>query len=716
MLSTLSSFLPSALTDKLDKLADDSHGQQGLNDTPKPSEDPNKKHKKKKLSSNEAHLYRRPSAPRKVEPPAQPPAPARPRPPVARPSWHGVLVDSHLWSTLLYSDHALRRTSSTRSDSSAFYASSAGASGSVTSFASTASAASGRRMIIPLYNLSAHNVRPNTVVDAGTDARVARFHKRALEVTDLALLEPAEVWFDKDSTPGARAGVLDTPGIRRSGSRTSLAPHVPDGYRTCTPDPSQSPGSSRLSFTSDHSCTPHPVPAMPSRTPTAMTARTPTATTLPTPTPAGPKKLFGKLFRKKDTSPASAVPSISPPRATAKSSTKAPSPVLLPAVLGLSPTLSTPTQTLSPTLSPNHAPAGRCIAYVWTLTRWLKPVDDPSRGAVAGMLGKIGREAGAYGIGSSGQGGGGWDVRFEWVKGKSKGARRARSRTPNRRRSAIIEGADGDGVAGALRRDSLAIESPRPSLDVPRPAPTTPPSHHSEEDGDADGDESDAEDSETPWTCSLVMTHSACAAQSPSASAFVAQEHTRARPVSMPSPAFPFPAPAHAAAHAASTPAPATVKLKVATLAPAPHHPKVVCQLKIPFPLPDADVARGVLRRRGGGEGPDARDRMQGPGQGPGQGQGQGHGVGQGQTLEETLEDSALGLTHTVEQTLIQAPVPAQGQGQGAGTGTGPGGLTLTAEEIKDVVCSTAFWLVVREGLGGVGRKARKGDGWRIRA
>ena len=51
---------------------------------------------------------------------------------------------------------------------------------------------------------------------------------------------------------------------------------------------------------------------------------------------------------------------------------------------------------------------------------------------------------------------------------------------------------------------------------------------------------------------------------------------------------------------------------------------------------------------------------------------------------------------------------------------SGPGdvdyyGLTLTAEEIKDIVCSTSLWLVVRENIGGVG-KVRKGDGWKIRA
>jgi hypothetical protein len=44
------------------------------------------------------------------------------------------------------------------------------------------------------------------------------------------------------------------------------------------------------------------------------------------------------------------------------------------------------------------------------------------------------------------------------------------------------------------------------------------------------------------------------------------------------------------------------------------------------------------------------------------------------------------------------------------------GGTMLTAEEIKDVVCSTAMWLVVREGFGGIGKVTRRGDGWRIRA
>jgi hypothetical protein len=95
------------------------------------------------------------------------------------------------------------------------------------------------------------------------------------------------------------------------------------------------------------------------------------------------------------------------------------------------------------------------------------------------------------------------------------------------------------------------------------------------------------------------------------------------------------------------------LRIKVGTLSPTPHHPKVVAMLKVPFPLPDVEVERmGVVKRQG--------------------------------------------------------VIPPQNSTYN--------GLVLTAEEIKDVVCSTGLWLVVREGFGGVGRVSRKGDGWRIRA
>ena len=94
------------------------------------------------------------------------------------------------------------------------------------------------------------------------------------------------------------------------------------------------------------------------------------------------------------------------------------------------------------------------------------------------------------------------------------------------------------------------------------------------------------------------------------------------------------------------------LRIKVGTVSPTPHHPKVVAMLKVPFPLPDIEVeSMGVIKRQG--------------------------------------------------------VIPPQNSTYN--------GLVLTAEEIKDVVCSTGLWLVVREGFGGVGKVSRKGDGWRIR-
>ena len=84
-----------------------------------------------------------------------------------------------------------------------------------------------------------------------------------------------------------------------------------------------------------------------------------------------------------------------------------------------------------------------------------------------------------------------------------------------------------------------------------------------------------------------------------------------------------------------------------------PHHPKVVPMLRVPFPLPDVEVERmGVGKCRGVGA--------------------------------------------PARQTYA--------------------GLSLTAKEIKDVVCSTGLWLVVRKGFVGARRVNRKGDGWRIKA
>ncbi|KAG1812398.1 uncharacterized protein BJ212DRAFT_1483037 [Suillus subaureus] len=83
----------------------------------------------------------------------------------------------------------LQRTDSGQSVFSAYTSAS-----SVSSFALTSTTNSGCHMIIPLYNLQAHNIMTNVIVDAGTDTKVARFAKRGLEILGLAILKPIKVW------------------------------------------------------------------------------------------------------------------------------------------------------------------------------------------------------------------------------------------------------------------------------------------------------------------------------------------------------------------------------------------------------------------------------------------------------------------------------------------------------------------------------------------
>jgi len=89
---------------------------------------------------------------------------------------------------------------------------------------------------------------------------------------------------------------------------------------------------------------------------------------------------------------------------------------------------------------------------------------------------------------------------------------------------------------------------------------------------DDSGDVSDPEDSETPWTCTLVVSRSGGGASA-----------------ALPSPSSP---------DGSGGSDDATVRVRVATFSPTPHHPKVVALLKVPFPLPDISVDRMQVCRR----------------------------------------------------------------------------------------------------------------------
>jgi hypothetical protein len=90
-----------------------------------------------------------------------------------------------------------------------------------------------------------------------------------------------------------------------------------------------------------------------------------------------------------------------------------------------------------------------------------------------------------------------------------------------------------------------------------------------------DGDESDPEDSETPWTCTLILSR-------------VGEGGSGAL----------SPATAAATAVASDGTSSNHTRVRVATFSPTPHHPKVVALLKVPFPLPDIIVDRLQVCRR----------------------------------------------------------------------------------------------------------------------
>lgn len=278
------------------------------------------------------------------------------------------------------------------------------------------------------------------------------------------------------------------------------------------------------------------------------------------------------------------------------------------------------------------------------------------------------------------------EVRFEWCRGKSGKKKRGREDRARSKRHSLVTSSAGqsttsfdhhnEGSPQVAVRDFASTTKQKRLSPGPADARRSIDSHRSEaasasvgasdegharasppttaEDG---GDESDPEDSETPWTCSLIVR--------------------RLNPSRLP----------HSPAADGAKGGSSTCKVKIAGVVPTPHHPKVVALLKVPFPLPDIEIERANVRKR-----------IVTPA-----------GVARPAPASDERPGTANG-TGGSKKSFFGAKEGAGGNGSPAE------GLILTAEEIKDVVSSTALWLVVREGFGGVGRVSRKGDGaWRIR-
>ncbi|KAG5651911.1 hypothetical protein H0H81_006962 [Sphagnurus paluster] len=597
---------------------------------------------------------------------------------------------------------SLTRTASNRSDTSSY--------GSTASFASTASNASTRRTIIPLYNLQAHNVMTNTIVDAGTDAKIAKFQKRGIELIDLALLEPVEVWSERPRAVAvARNSRPVTPDPSTStaeSSVTSLAagsspksapiqvsstPTTPTGPSPSLPTKRSNLFGKMFKRKESASQLAIPAPSLASRFSPKSPAKTITPDPAATPTPrssrhsrnlsaALPPALAGKLRGRSSSPNPNAlglgllqIPSDNDPNyagngsaadlstpTTAMATTTAEEPkILRPPVLGIQPTLSF--SYAAGAVPPEPIPltsltkTGRALMYVWFVRKWYKRrADDADGGSLLAMM-----QSRGSGNGNGGNPAGeGVEVRFEWKRSGSKArVRRDREGNGNGREKSegLVKGSRDrlrDKEKLSHRLSTISHQSLSTSLSASDEG-------HRDRNGvpsrvsfvQDDGEDSDPEDSETPWVCTLKIRRTAAGAGGTTGSGFSARSRRVASGASgrsgMMGPEELGVLPSSQAQ---------VVKVKVGTLSPTPHHPKVVAMLKVPFPLPDVEVeTMGIVKRPVGP--PNAR------------------------------------------------PAPTQWEG-----------LTLTAEEIKDVVCSTAMWLVVREGFGGIGKVSRKGDGWRIRA
>ncbi|KAJ6554468.1 hypothetical protein B0H19DRAFT_1153656 [Mycena capillaripes] len=562
---------------------------------------------------------------------------------------------------------ALTRTASNRSNASSTYSSH--------SSTSTSSTTSSRRMIIPLYNLQAHNVMTNIIVDAGTDAKIARFTKRGIELLDLAVLEPVEVYAGGGAPTGAGDAHIPTSSgfsHRTVGGRPSMSGLTVPGTgggssRPGTPDPTSSQAS--LASSSAHSNHSRPMSHHEPPSPVAGPG---------TPQPQGKRNLFGKLFKKKDAPGAGAddsahsltpTPTQGHARTRSAVSARSVSPMPMPMAVprtsissahrssidlggedGGAPVVAPVAGVRAPILglqaavsSPVHPPKGRPGLYVWVVKKWLKGEGGGLLAVAKGMV-----------KGQSGDGDltGEVEVRFEWKRGRAKRKHRERDENGGGTGSVGRRQASSGNLTPS-KRLSMSVISRQSSfsttaaseeghLDAAAAARRGSIAHE-----DDSGDESDPEDSETPWTCTVKVRR-------------IAAPHA-----------------AHARAHShhgfggggreperrdveqeerdSARWKREVLRIKVGTLSPTPHHPKVVAMLKVPFPLPDVEVERMVVRKR----------------------------------------EAGTGSLNT---------------GMKAGHG-----LVITAEEIKDVVCSTGLWLVVREGFGGIGKVSRKGDGWRIR-
>ncbi|PWN26199.1 hypothetical protein BDZ90DRAFT_261526 [Jaminaea rosea] len=447
---------------------------------------------------------------------------------------------------------------------------------------------SSARRVTPLYNLSIHSILPTTISDAGTDQRVAKYSKKGVEIDGFGVLEPSELLH----------GINDLASLEATGVIPVASPGVVSPSRGSTDgEPTSDPG----------------VVSAGVEPPTSFDSMTPEA--------QSPDGHLGAKFMRRfkglslnlgrneggggpaasiaaaSTAAASAKPSFTSFLSNLSNGPKVPRSATVAgpeAAAALSPSrpLSSAGLTIA-TAGPNHHQNGsgndvtqmvpgaglsesgrRTQGYYWTVKRYNRRVTDSNGQPPRMTLGSDGQNPVLKNVwrrfNSVNRLGGeekhphpsDIPVRFEWTResrshnnssaaavpvmdaaGKrlSTGSmslsptmdqrvgRRASLRPPTGRKTSSSQG-HGHSVSRNGRSQS---SSARVSLDQNGGGESAIDDYE----GDDDGNASDPEDSETPWSCHLVLG--------------------------------------------------ASTRIPIGTLSPAPHHPKLVAQLAVPFPLPD---------------------------------------------------------------------------------------------------------------------------------
>ena len=396
---------------------------------------------------------------------------------------------------------SLTRTASNRSDSSGY--------GSTASFSSTASTTSGRRMIIPLYNLQAHNVMTNTIVDAGTDAKIARFQKRGIELIDVAALEPVEVWGESRRGRTSRAA---TPDFTSEGysSVVSLPYHPPSLSPSSQPAaiaPKRNHILGKLFKKSDKDPTPPALPLASGFSTSSGTQRQSTmdsmnsSSAIPTSARSGsarghtrnhssslsPSAIADKI-RNRSSSPNPPL-NLNPPEDNASIHSSSvdhtnpgPSPdekTLRPPILGIQPALSYAYTHSSGAAAPGPVSASslsknaRALMYVWFVRKWLKRKDRDRSSFIGNMIDE--EVTGLFGKirGSSKTQGSPLvsaavsedvEVRFEWRRIGGKARVRGGRLGAKRSRTSLVPGVDVEGEERTRERDVEHSQSNRLSV------------------------------------------------------------------------------------------------------------------------------------------------------------------------------------------------------------------------------------------------------------